>query len=368
MRIVPPIAFPNPLDPNKFRDALDGQYPGSFVPAEFFNAVNAELNAIISTAGAAAQLDLQQLLKAVRAQRMNYFTATGTANALTIAPTPVFPAWAEVIGAPLNILVASTNTGPATLAITGLAGTVPILRPSGGPLLAGDLRAGTIVRLMYDGYSALLPGLPSGQSMTNVRFTTVGSNSWVVPAGVYEFEGQGWSGGGGAGYNQSASTSAVPSGGGSGAWGWKKFSCAPGQTVTVVVGAPGIGGYSLPAPGQPGGSTSITCNGVIASLTGGGGGLNTTTAGQMANAPAGGAATGWDISIDGSPGFIGTPAAAAFGGYGGAAPRGGPGGAGGYGTPGPGVPPGAGGGATSSSAYAGGYGARGEALITYRTP
>lgn len=370
MRFVPPVAYADPAT-GKFRDALSGVYPGSYVPAEFPNSVMDEMINLIVTAGITpTNGDLKQLLQAVRAQRPNYFAAGGTANALTIAPDPAFPSWASLIAVPLNILIATTNTGPASLAVSGLAGTIPIVRPNGAALSAGDLRAGGILRGMYNGYSLEMAGLQRAPSRARAVFTTVGSTAWVVPSGVYEVDGEAWGAGGGGGFNQSGGNSSAPSGATAGGYARRRFTVTPGQTITVVVGAPGVGGWSLPAPGQPGGATTITVGGVTMTAPGGYGGLNATTVGQVANSPSRGLdPTNADWGRPGEAGHFGQAVSpTGWGGSGGASPFGGMTARGGQGAPSPGSVPGGGGAATSDPAYAGGTGARGEAVITYDQP
>jgi hypothetical protein len=75
-------------------------------------------------------------------------TAGGTANALTIFVSAPPTAYAE--GQRFAFVVAANNTGAATLAVNGL-GAKSIRRPDGSTLAAGDLVAGTLVAVTYDG-------------------------------------------------------------------------------------------------------------------------------------------------------------------------------------------------------------------------
>jgi hypothetical protein len=75
-------------------------------------------------------------------------TAGGTANALTISVGG--PPTAYVAGQRFAFIVASNNTGSATLAVNGL-GAKSIRRPDGSTLASGDLQAGTLVGVIYDG-------------------------------------------------------------------------------------------------------------------------------------------------------------------------------------------------------------------------
>jgi hypothetical protein len=75
-------------------------------------------------------------------------TAGGTANALTISVGGPPTAYAE--GQRFAFVVASNNTGAATLAVNGLTAK-SIRRPDGSTLQAGDLKAGMLIGVTYDG-------------------------------------------------------------------------------------------------------------------------------------------------------------------------------------------------------------------------
>jgi hypothetical protein len=75
--------------------------------------------------------------------------AGGTANALTLSIGGAPSAYAA--GQRYTFVAPSANTGPVTLAVNSL-GVKPILRPDGNNLLAaGDIRAGTLISVTYDG-------------------------------------------------------------------------------------------------------------------------------------------------------------------------------------------------------------------------
>jgi hypothetical protein len=75
-------------------------------------------------------------------------TAGGTANALTISVGGPPIAYAE--GQRFAFVVASNNTAAATLNVNGLSAK-SIRRPDGSTLASGDLQAGTLVGVTYDG-------------------------------------------------------------------------------------------------------------------------------------------------------------------------------------------------------------------------
>jgi len=91
--------------------------------------------------------DLSQMLKATRSQRANFAEDTGSVNTLSVAFDP--PLGSYSLGLPLRVRVHDTCTGPST--IDAGAGRVPIRRTDGLALAAGDLAAGGIAGLVWDG-------------------------------------------------------------------------------------------------------------------------------------------------------------------------------------------------------------------------
>lgn len=99
------------------------------------------------TAGqAAAMIQVAQL----QAQATNYGPDTGTANNPIIALTPAPTSLASLIGVPLRVKMAATNTGSSVLQITPLAATV-ITNPDGSNLYAGQLIGGHIAEFVFNG-------------------------------------------------------------------------------------------------------------------------------------------------------------------------------------------------------------------------
>ena len=76
------------------------------------------------------------------------YTDTGAADALVITPDPAITAYAA--GQVYRVLVAASNTGAATLDVNS-QGATTIKTPTGGALAAGDLQAGAVETLIYDG-------------------------------------------------------------------------------------------------------------------------------------------------------------------------------------------------------------------------
>lgn len=229
-----------------------------------------QIAGVIAKSGLAVDdADILRLAKAIRSQAMNYVaTIGGTANALSITLDPAPADWADLIGTPLHLKLAATNTGAATLAISGLAGTKPIQRPGGAALVAGDLGAGGILRAIYDGTAVQMAGLTQSQPGSTVIYATPGTFSWVCPAGVFQVRAQVWAAGGGGGGATGAANS-VASAGGGGEYREGVFPVVPGTYYTVIVGAGGTFGISTPTGGGTGGTSSF--GGVISAIGGSGG-------------------------------------------------------------------------------------------------
>lgn len=123
-----------------------------------------------------------------------YAQDTGAANAMVIAWTPVLGAY--VAGLVFYVRAVATNTGATTLKVDALA-PVNVQRFSGttlGALTAGDIVAGNIYVLVYDGAEFLLLNPTPGSLATGpVILTTpgliyafAGAVAWttIAPAGL----------------------------------------------------------------------------------------------------------------------------------------------------------------------------------------
>jgi hypothetical protein len=255
---------------------------------------------------------------------------TGAANAYAATLVPAITAYAEGLLVALDIV--NTNTlSASTLAVNGLTAKT-ITRMGGTPLKGGDLVAGAIAFLWYDGTkfqlmnSAMASGVTNMQMFTYTTSTgplgtltpTAGVYTGVtLPVGVTRCFVRVWSGGGGGGGN---TANQVGTGGGGGGYseGFIELSAAEiasGLTITVgIAGAAAFGG----ANGTTGGTSSV---GVHISVTGGAGGYYNST-----GAVAGGVPTGGGLNINGEIGSGGTPnTSPMMGGPGGDAPMGGSG-------------------------------------------
>lgn len=112
----------------------------------------------------------------IQAQTGNYVADEGTvANTYIANLSPALTA--AIVGAPICVKIAHTNTGASTLNVNGL-GAVAIHDAFGAALTANALRAGMIAEFRYDGsaYQLVVPAFPA----------TVSSNGlFVFPGGVW---------------------------------------------------------------------------------------------------------------------------------------------------------------------------------------
>jgi hypothetical protein len=137
--------------------------------AAWANFLTANLRALTRGSGVTDNnTDDNLIARSVRKQGLNFLTAGGTANALTLTPAPAFASLAELTGAPLRFLPTADNTGAVTLAVSGLA-AVAVTWRDGTPLLARDIRNGVLTEVMYDGTAFRLRSVataapPSGAS------------------------------------------------------------------------------------------------------------------------------------------------------------------------------------------------------------
>jgi hypothetical protein len=120
---------------------------GTIVTAEFLNALQSHRHDGGSQDGSCP---------------INYAADTGTANAYAIALTPALAA--HVQGMPIFFKAANANTGPSTIAISGLAG-VAMLNPDGTALRAAQITAGAIIMIAYDGASYQLLSVIYGENL-----------------------------------------------------------------------------------------------------------------------------------------------------------------------------------------------------------
>jgi hypothetical protein len=319
---------------------------------DFWNEMLFAESSLLSEAGAAlavAGITADETLTTQLAQALSRGVWLGqfggSANALTasIAGGVQFPSLLP--GMRFAGMCAGTNTGPATLALAGIAsGTgaasspIPFLRRDGGQLAANDFAANQPFAFMFDGTSFRLT-TPTAQEV-GLRLLyndyTAGTRTWQPQLGVKLALVWLWGAGGGGGPGNGSAQSG--GGGASGSFCARFVSVDPTVSYAYTLGAAGTGGAVGGPSGASGGASSITIGGVTLTALGGGGGLGGVS-GAAGGVPAN--ATGGQINITGSQGGFYT--SASLGGYGGSAPRGG----GGSGPGNAGNQPGGGGGGGS---------------------
>ena len=191
-------------------------------------------------------------------------------------------AWGNVTGKP-TIPAVNTNyvgttgsfTGAAKI-MTGTTAQRPAVNASTG---LGYLRLNTSTNNM-EFWNGIGWGEIRGASLEGQQnFTTVGSSTFTVPAGVNELHILCVGGGGGAAGCEGNSNGSG-SGGGGGGLGWtNSISVTPGENLTVVVGGGGGGGGDAQSGGAGGTSEVRRGTTVLVRATGGSGGANESTGG-----------------------------------------------------------------------------------------
>lgn len=97
---------------------------------------------------------------------LKFGTAAGT-DTYTVATAPVSTAY--TLGDPYLVLFTNANTGASTLNVDGL-GAVPIVKQATLPLVAGDILAGQIHLLVYDGANfQIIGGTGSGTTDDSIH-------------------------------------------------------------------------------------------------------------------------------------------------------------------------------------------------------
>lgn len=111
-------------------------------------------------------------------------TAGGTANALTVTSTP---GPARFPGMELNFIAASANTGAATLNDNAI-GAVAIRRPDNSALLPGDMLAGELVQVVWDGSLWRMTRWPDAAIRWNRQVASGSAQiDFALPAGFSRF-------------------------------------------------------------------------------------------------------------------------------------------------------------------------------------
>lgn len=296
-----------------------------------------------------------------------YALDTGTTNNVVVTLSPVPTQYTA--GMEFRVKMANAPTGATVINANGL-GNKSVVKSGGVALAGAEWAIGDIVSFKFDGTNFQVPssGLSTESikqlifSPTVVKFTTSGSYSWTVPAGITVAKIIAWGAGGGGGF----SATSGGSGGGGGLYAEQAITVTPAGTVSGVVGAGGAAATGVGANGSNGGnSTAINSTGPITYTAGGGtggasgNGNNNSQAGGtvstnfvdriMVGQPSGGTVVGGSSS---------------YAGNGGISPLGGPPGEGGTGGGNSGQSPG-GGGAGSGASQPAGHGGDGAVWIYF---
>ncbi|MBB2841474.1 UNVERIFIED_ORG: hypothetical protein GGE64_005257 [Rhizobium etli] len=163
MKYIAPYGSLDPNAPYVDRD-VPGAVVGSKIPAKFPNWTINEIVDVIAKSGITPD-DVLQLAEAIRSQKMNYFVAGGTANALTIAPDPVVTDYVDLIGVPLRVKPSALNTGAVTINVNGL-GNKAVHNPDGTAIAAGRLFG--IFVVVYTGTDFILTSTPGPATQAEV--------------------------------------------------------------------------------------------------------------------------------------------------------------------------------------------------------
>jgi hypothetical protein len=168
------------------------------------------------------------------------------------------------------------------------------------------------------GYIYSAGGVGSGTTTTS-SYTTAGSSSFVVPAGVSYLTVKVWGAGGGGGAG--SGSSGVGGSGGGGGYAKGVISVTAGETLTVNVGTGGAKASANGRAGNGGGASAVKRSSTFLVEGGGGGGgagRRGNTSGTTGNAGAGGGTTGQPgrSGSAGGPGGGGTQSTGGAGGTG----------------------------------------------------
>lgn len=217
-----------------------------------------------------------------------FFTSTGSAGSPDNYIATFSPPQVQLIAGQVFIMEASfTNTGVAQVTVDAIVGGKPIRKQYNQPLAAGEIVAGQMVIMIYDGTNFQVVS-PLTEIATHGRLflDTAGTADFVVPANIKQITVHLVGAGGGGGSSGSCT------GGGGGGYATSLLTVTPGQVIPYTVGAKGIGGINSPTQDATAGGNTIFNTTIIAN---GGNGGDTGIG-------AGGAFSGADFGLNGLPG------------------------------------------------------------------
>lgn len=149
MKYVPPYGRESEGDSAQYVNGNPAAgIQGSIPPADAFEHPLREITSVISKSKfTPSDGDLLQLTKAVRSQRLNFVEDTGSQNAMSVACDPALTSY--TVGLLLRVRVKISNTGTVTL--NAGAGAYPVVHMDGTVCNPGDLPAGGIAEVCFDG-------------------------------------------------------------------------------------------------------------------------------------------------------------------------------------------------------------------------
>lgn len=182
--------------------------------------------------------------------------------------------------------------------ITGYASLEALIQDYQDDLTGGS----TSIDLSFVGVSAFPPlAASSGTSYQNNELITT-SGTWTVPANVFKLKVFATGGGGGGGGSITGDGPTPGSGGAAGGTAISEISVEPGQVLTIVIGAGGVGVNG--ASGTDGGKTTVQVGNYICAIgLGGGKGVKNSSS---ATNPAGSHSIGAESIVGGGGGQGGT--------------------------------------------------------------
>ena len=116
-------------------------------------------------AAATARTDAASLANIQDGTGVYAATVAGTADAITIAPSPAITAYAA--GQTFRFIASGANTGAVTIAVSGLAAKA-ITKNGTTALVAGDIPSGAMLMITYDGTRFILGTTGASQLLSTI--------------------------------------------------------------------------------------------------------------------------------------------------------------------------------------------------------
>jgi hypothetical protein len=161
MKYEPPFGSPGSNDPYINGNPSTGTM-GSIPPAASIENPQREIVNFINDSGlTATDADLHQLSKSVQSGKVNYSLDTGPPNLLYVTAVP--PITGYQVGLRFIVKVANPNSSAVQVSVSGL-GAVPLVHRDLTPMGAGEVLAGSMIDIVYDGTHFQLLSGGSGQS------------------------------------------------------------------------------------------------------------------------------------------------------------------------------------------------------------